>query len=112
MAPPEEIRGIVGDARESGMDQDTPPTVYLVLQHTAAGHVLPGLDAMATPAAMAETIRRKNHEIEPRRSVYSLTPLMDHISDAYAENRLRTTSLAFFAATAVSLACVGLYAER
>jgi ABC-type antimicrobial peptide transport system permease subunit len=58
---------------------------------------------------MAETIRRKIHEIEPRRSVYDLTPLGDHISDAYAENRLRTILLAFFAITAVSLACVGLY---
>jgi putative ABC transport system permease protein len=58
---------------------------------------------------MAETIRRKTHELEPRRSVYDLTPLGDHISDAYAENRMRTILLAFFAFTAVSLACVGLY---
>jgi ABC-type antimicrobial peptide transport system permease subunit len=58
---------------------------------------------------MAETVRRKIYEIEPRRSVYDLTPLGDHISDAYAENRLRTILLAFFAITAVSLACVGLY---
>jgi ABC-type antimicrobial peptide transport system permease subunit len=58
---------------------------------------------------MAGTIRRKVHEAEPRRSVYGLTPLGEHISDAYAENRLRTILLAFFAATAVSLACVGLY---
>ncbi|HYW43237.1 MAG TPA: FtsX-like permease family protein, partial [Bryobacteraceae bacterium] len=43
------------------------------------------------------------------RSVYGLTPLGEHISDAYAENRLRTILLAFFAVTAVSLACVGLY---
>ena len=49
------------------------------------------------------------HEIEPQRSVYDLTPLADHISDAYAENRLRTILLAFFAATAIALACVGLY---
>ena len=56
-----------------------------------------------------KSIRRKVHELEPRRSVYDLTPLDDHISDAYAENRLRTILLAFFAITAVSLACVGLY---
>jgi putative ABC transport system permease protein len=58
---------------------------------------------------MTETIRRKIHELEPRRSVYDLTPLTDHISDAYAENRLRTILLTFFATTAVLLACVGLY---
>jgi ABC-type antimicrobial peptide transport system permease subunit len=58
---------------------------------------------------MTETIRRKIHEVEPRRSVYDITPLADQISDAYGENRLRTILLAFFAATAVLLACVGLY---
>jgi putative ABC transport system permease protein len=58
---------------------------------------------------MAETVRRKLHEFEPRRSTYDLTPLSDHISDAYAEHRLRTILLVFFAITAVSLACVGLY---
>src|SRR5437899_12749937 len=35
--------------------------------------------------------------------------LADHLDHACAENRLRTVLLAFFAATAVSLACVGLY---
>jgi len=44
-----------------------------------------------------------------KRQVYDLTPLSDHISDAYAENRLRTILLSCFAVTAVSLACVGLY---
>jgi len=58
---------------------------------------------------MIETVRRKIHELEPMRSVFDLTPLSDHISDAYAENRLRTILLSCFAATAISLACVGLY---
>ncbi len=61
------------------------------------------------PRAMAETVRRKVHEVEPLRSVYDLTPLEDRISGSYAETRLRTILLAFFAATAIALACVGLY---
>jgi putative ABC transport system permease protein len=58
---------------------------------------------------MIEAVRRKLHELEPMRSVYDVTPLTEHISDAYAENRLRTILLGCFAVTAVSLACVGLY---
>jgi putative ABC transport system permease protein len=58
---------------------------------------------------MVETVRRKIHEIEPMRSVFDITPLEEHLSDASAENRLRTVLLSFFALTAVSLACVGLY---
>ena len=61
------------------------------------------------PMAMAETLRRKIHEIEPQRSVYNFTPLEEHLSEAFSENRLRTVLLSAFAITAVSLACVGLY---
>jgi len=106
--PPSEIRGIVGDARENGMDREASPTVYWCF-----GALQPGtfflVRTHGDPGSMIETIRRKIHELEPRRSVYDLTPLTDHISDAYAENRLRTILLAFFATTAVLLACVGLY---
>ena len=36
-------------------------------------------------------------------------PLEEHLDAAFAENRLRTVLLSFFAGTAVALACVGLY---
>jgi ABC-type antimicrobial peptide transport system permease subunit len=59
--------------------------------------------------ALADTIRMKLHQIEPSRSVFGISPLEDHISDSLSENRLRTSVLAFFAGTAISLACLGLY---
>jgi ABC-type lipoprotein release transport system permease subunit len=57
----------------------------------------------------AEAVRRKIHEIEPSRSVFEVSPLTQHLSDNFAENRLRATLLTFFAVTAVLLACIGLY---
>jgi putative ABC transport system permease protein len=41
--------------------------------------------------------------------VFDITPLEQHIDDAFAENRLRTILLTSFAVTAISLACIGLY---
>jgi putative ABC transport system permease protein len=105
---PGEVRGIVADAREEGLNRAPGPTVYwclsapfpdpyyLVRTHTE-------------PAALAETIRQEIHQIEPARSVFDITPLEEHLSEAFSENRLRTVLLSFFAATALSLACVGLY---
>jgi putative ABC transport system permease protein len=58
---------------------------------------------------MAQTLRRKIHEIEPSRSVFDVVPLEQHLYDAFGENRLRAILLTLFALTAVSLACVGLY---
>jgi putative ABC transport system permease protein len=106
--PSGQIQGIVGDAREAGLDRDPQPTVYW-----CGTSFQPGTNFLVRthgdPAALTEAVRRKLHELEPMRSVYDITPLTDHISDAYAENRLRTILLACFAVTAVSLACVGLY---
>lgn len=102
------IGGIVGDARETGLDHEPVPTVYWCYNANQPGTYFL-VRTHGDPKAMAETVRRKIHEVEPLRSVYDLTPLTDHISDAYAENRLRTILLTFFAATAIVLACVGIY---
>ncbi len=61
------------------------------------------------PMALADTIRRRIHELEPARSFYAVMPLEQHLDEASSANRLRTILLALFAATAVSLACIGLY---
>ena len=102
------VRGIVGDARERGLDHEPVPTIYycgLIMQ--------PGLYFLARthgdPLALAESVRHKLHEVAPSRSVYDISPLTTHISDAFAENRLRTVLLTFFALTAILLACIGLY---
>jgi putative ABC transport system permease protein len=58
---------------------------------------------------MAHAIRQKFHEIEPARSVFDFASLEERISDSFAETRLRTMLLTFFAALALSLASIGLY---
>ncbi len=104
-----EIRGIVGDAREEGMNRQPGPTVYWCFGAPGGPDPYYLVRTRGEPMAMAETIRQKIHEIEPARSVFDIAPLEEHIDEAFAENRLRTVLLAFFAITAVSLACVGLY---
>ena len=102
------IRGVVGNAREEGLNTQPVPTVYSCF---SAPDPFPNylVRTQGDPMAMAETIRRRIHEVDPSRSVYSFAPLLDHLDDASAENRLRTILLSIFAATAVSLACIGLY---
>jgi len=105
---PSRVSGIVGDAREMGFDQQPSPTLYWCYSAAQPGMYFL-VRTHGEPMRMAETVRRKLREVEPRRSVYALAALGDLISDGYAENRMRTILLAFFAATAVLLACVGLY---
>ncbi len=105
---PAEIRGIAGDAREQGLNREPAPTVYWC---ASAPNPSPYflIRTQGDPMAMAETLRREIHRIEPARSVFGISPLEQHLSDSFAENRLRTILLSLFAVTAVSLACIGLY---
>ena len=102
------IRGIVGDAREEGLNTLPAPTVYSCF---SAPDPFPNylVRTHGDPMTMAETIRRRIHEIEPARSVYAFAALQEHLDDASSENRLRTMLLTVFAATAILLACIGLY---
>lgn len=103
-----EIRGIVGDARESGMDREPSPTVYWCMSAPVPDPFFL-VRTRTPPMALAETVRLKIRDLEPGRSVFEISPLEDHLDAAFAQNRLHTVLLASFALSAVLLACVGLY---
>jgi len=102
------IRGVVGDAREEGLNTQPGPTVYSCF---SAPTPFPNylVRTQGDPSAMAEAIRRRIHELEPARSVYGIMPLQQHLDDVSSENRLRTILLTLFAGSALLLACIGLY---
>jgi predicted permease len=102
------ITGVVEAARELGIDRDPAPTVYAC---DSAPTPFPWflVRAHGDPLALTGTVRAKLDELEPLRSVYDLVPLAERIGEAYAQNRLRTALLSLFAATALSLACLGVY---
>jgi putative ABC transport system permease protein len=103
-----EIRGVVGDAREEGLDKAPQPTAYWCESApTPDPNYL--VRTHGDPMAPATTLRVKVHELEPGRSVSNVMPLEDHLDDRLTENRLRTTLLTLFAVTAISLVCIGLY---
>jgi putative ABC transport system permease protein len=102
------ITGIVGDSREQGLNREPLPTAYWCYNApTPFPYFL--VRTAGAPQALTEIIRRKLFELEPRRSVYEILPLEAQLDAAFAENRLRAILLSAFAATALSLACVGLY---
>jgi predicted permease len=107
-SPPARIVGIVGDARERGLDRDPGPTVYTC---SSAPNPTPYflVRTHTDPGALAQAVRLKMKELEPARAVYDVAPLEERIGDAFTQNRLRTVLLVLFAVTALSLACVGFY---
>jgi len=106
--PAGHIRGIVGDAREAGLDHEPVPTMYWCLSAPTPDPFYL-VRTQGPPAGMANAIRERIHQLEPSRSMFDVLPLQQHLDAAYSENRLRMILLDFFAATALSLACIGLY---
>jgi predicted permease len=106
--PPGRIVGVVGNAREGGVDRPAGPVVYSCF---SAPNPAPWflVRTEGDPAALVHTVRVRMKELEPLRAVYELTPLEERISGTLAETRLRTTLLALFAIIALTLAIVGLY---
>ncbi len=103
------IVGVVGDARELGVDRLPVPTVYPCHQ---AGSPFSWfvVRTRSDPALVASTVRAGLAELEPGRAVYELSPLAEHVGNAYVSNRLRTRLLTIFGVAALALACLGLYA--
>jgi len=102
------VVGVAGNDREEGMNTLPVPTIYLCL--SAGGPFSYYLvRTHGAPLTMADAIRRRIHQLEPNRSVYGISTLQEHLSDASFNGRLRTILLSLFAVSAVVLACLGLY---
>ena len=105
---PGRIVGVVGDAREQGIDRVPVPTVY-----TCLSAPLPTpfflVRTSGDPLAVAGAVRARMKELEPQRSVYDIAVLDARIDGAYALRRLLTLLLVAFSLSALALASVGLY---
>jgi putative ABC transport system permease protein len=105
---PGRIVGVVGDAREQGIDRVPVPVVYSCLS-------APGptpfflVRTSGDPLAVVGAVRARMKELEPQRSVYDIAVLDERIDGAYALRRLLTLLLVAFSLSALSLASVGLY---
>ena len=103
------ITGVVGDVRENGLMHAAEPLVYwcgyspywpdpYFIVRTSAAH----------PASVA-AIRGALAEIEPKRAMYAVRPLVESLSRSMAQQRLNTVLLSLFAATALLVAALGVY---
>jgi predicted permease len=107
-AAPDRIAGVVGDARETGVDRPPAPMIYgCFAAPTPIPWFLVKTRGEAQDAVAA--VRSRLRQLEPQRSVYDTVPLQARIDEAYAQNRLRTIVLTLFAVTALLLTCLGVY---
>ena len=103
------IVGVVGDARDYGLEREPTPTVYSCATALAYPPLAFLLRTRGDPLAIVGSVRQRFKEIAPERSVYDVKPLEERIGAEYAQDRLRTALLVIFAGAALSLVSLGIY---
>ena len=99
------IIGIVGDVRESALDQSAGPEIYVV----GNGGSELVVRTRAPLNAMIPLIRSTLHQIDPQMPIAEFRPLGRIIDQAVAPRRLICYLLGAFSATALTLAAMGIY---
>jgi len=103
------ITGIVGDVRENGLLHAPEPLIYWCGYSPYWPDPYFVVRSNAAHPASVAAIRSALAEIEPKRAMYAVRPLVESLSRSMAQQRLNTVLLSLFAATALLVAALGVY---
>ena len=103
-----EIVGIVGDVRQV-VDSAAAPQVYLPYSQAPRPGMMIFLRTERDLSSLTLDVRRTLREIAPRYPVYDIQPMTTRSAGATAQTRFNAMLLGLFAATALSLAAIGIY---
>ncbi len=108
-AGPIPIVGVVGDIRQSAIDESPPPIVYVNNMRSPRVKVTLVMRTRGDPLATARGIRGVIHSMDPDQPVTSVFTFDDLVSDAVARPRALTTLLGAFGAIGLVLGALGIY---
>jgi len=101
-----EIAGVVGDARDMGLDEPETPTLYLISSSPAMTLLV---KAAGDPMQLAAPIRTAIRRADPEIAVAKVQPLDRYLADSVARRRFALTLLAAFGGLAALLTGAGIY---
>jgi len=107
------IVGVVSDARQVRVIEIPvrQEIFFPIAQRSAMARAVTLIVRSPLPTAqVTTTVRRTIAAIDPDRPIFDVVTLEQAVSDSFATKRLATVLLGFFAAVAMTLASVGLYA--
>jgi len=107
-----EVVGVVGDVQVAALDADSPPVVYLTHLQTAENRMNPVLRTASGLAPVANELRAIVKTLDAGVPVYAVTTLHQQLRDSKAvfSRRFPMILLGVFAAAALALTLVALYA--
>jgi predicted permease len=103
------IVGVIGSSRNEGLDAPYTPHLFLPSRQFPLNAMTVYIRTTASPEALEEPVRREIQSVDPDLPVFGVRALRSIISDSLASRRFAMQILAFFAATAMLLAAIGIY---
>src|SRR5437016_10116847 len=103
------VVGVVGDIRQSGLDQEAAPHVYAPYLQTPLRRSGVLLRTSGEPLSLVAAVRSQVNVIDPDQPIYNIHTMEELIAGSMSGRRLNLMLLTVFAFTALALAGVGIY---
>jgi predicted permease len=103
------IVGVIADARTESLADAGIPQIYLDIYQRPAKFLAFYLRGQVDPAAISVQVRRQVQAVDPELPVFHAETLEDVLSSSLSIRRFSMEMVAFFAATALLLAGLGIY---
>ncbi|HMD97967.1 MAG TPA: ABC transporter permease [Terriglobia bacterium] len=104
-----EIVGIVGDVRDTALNQMPGPMMYVPFAQAPFWGVVLVVKTSSSADAVAHAIRQKAHEVDRDLPVTDIQWMSEAVDASLGQARLRTWLLGLFGAMALTLAAAGIF---
>ena len=105
----QEIVGIVHDIKQYGLDQPTPPTIYVPYLQRSDAVMTVVVRSSLTPASLVGAMRQQLLALDKDQPLAQVRTMQQIVAESTAQRRVMVAVSAFFGALALLLAALGLY---
>ena len=107
---PRRIVGVVGNLRQTALEREAEPQMYVPYYQSPIGYGTLLLKGRVDDVALAATVREAIRAVDAEQPVFNVRSLAADVDEYLASRRVALQALAMFAAIALALALVGIYA--
>jgi putative ABC transport system permease protein len=104
-----EIVGIVGDVKDSTLNQQTAPTIYASYLQIPEIKMSLVVRAEGDPVKMIRAVEKQVWGVDKDQPMYKIRTMRQVVGESQSSSRFTLVLLAIFAAVAMGLAAVGIY---
>jgi len=107
---PREIVGVAADYRQTALDDPPKPQMYVPIYQSMVGGATLLVRAEGSAESIAESVRVALRRVDPHQPVFNVRLMEQDVATSIAPRRLTMQALTVFAAIALGLALLGIYA--